>query len=151
MNHSIYPIIREDHAKLRFTFESNNSLGTNPVRKMVAYVPIMRYGTPYFNLEFCDFRSGGIVTDYLAITDNGDMRKVLKTVAATLELFFEEFPNDKVHFDGSDPRRHLYYHKLIRDYYEFIVPLYRVYGCIDGVLESFKAGCEYDFIAVTKQ
>ena len=136
---------------MAFTFTSTNSHGTNRVRKIVAYIPLMRHGKQYFNLEFGDYKPKSKVTDYSSITDNGDMRKVLKTVASTLELFFDERPDDTVHFDGIDSTRHAYYQKLIRDYYKFIVPLYEVRGCVEGKLEPFKAGIDYDFIAVTKR
>lgn len=135
---------------MTFIFESNNPQGTNPVTKMVAYVPMMRYGKEYYNLEFGDFNYTLDAPNYWNITDNGDMRKVLKTVASTIELFFDESPDKKVHFDGSDERRHLYYHKLIRDYRKFIDPLYKIEGYLAGKLERFRVDIEYDFIVVSK-
>jgi hypothetical protein len=120
---------------------------------VVGYVPIIVMGRQieYFNLEFGDYNIRNDQLDDLAVTDNGDMRKVLKTVASTLEYFFDRFPGKMVRIDGSDQRRHAYYHKLIRDYYKFITPLYNVKGSINGSLRKFKAGMEYDFIVVTKR
>lgn len=112
---------------------------------------VMAKGTEYFNLEFGDYDLRTDEFDDVVVTDNGDMRKVLKTVASTLEYFFDEFPKKKVCIDGSDPRRHAYYHKLIRDYCKFITPLYKVSGSINGKLKTFKSGVEYDFIVVSKR
>ncbi len=138
---------------MTFTFESNNARATNPVQKVVAYVPMIIVGQAIecFNLEFGDYDRKRKAINDLAVTDNGDMRKVLKTVASTLEEFFDVFPDKKVRIDGSDRRRHAYYHKLIRDYYRFIMPLYNVKGSVNGRLKNFKAGVEYDFIIVTKR
>jgi hypothetical protein len=151
MDYSTYPVKRKRNTQMTFTFESNNAQGTNPVTKVVAYVPIVRNGKRYYNLEFDDFHFETKSIDDSSITDNGDMRKVLKTVTSTLEIFFDEFSNETVRFDGSDAVRHSYYLKLIRDYYELIEPFYRVRGCVDRRLEKFRAGIEYDFVVVTKR
>jgi hypothetical protein len=79
------------------------------------------------------------------------MRRVLRTVVATLETFLAEFPGERVHLDGSDPVRRAYYHKLIRDYYNFIIPHFGVQGHVRNGLETFRAGVDYDFIAICKR
>ncbi|MEI9919782.1 MAG: hypothetical protein WDO14_13435 [Bacteroidota bacterium] len=135
---------------MEFTFESNNPEGDNPVTKVVLYVPLFRQGRKYYNLEFGDYNRTTGRTDDLVVTDNGDMRKVLKTVASTLEMFFEDFPDKVVHIDGSNSIRRAYYHKLIKDYYNFIVPLFDVHGHTKGKLEAFQLGIEYEFIVVSK-
>lgn len=135
---------------MEFIFESNNQHGTNRVIKMASYVPIMRYGKVYYNLEFGDLNSRTRRIDDLVVTDNGDMRKVLKTVASTLEIFFEDFPDKQVHLDGSNQVRRAYYRKLIKDYYNFISPLFDVEGHTKGNLDLFRPGIEYDFIIVSK-
>ena len=135
---------------MTFTFESINADGTNPVTKMVSYAPYVRLGRKYYNLEFgdCDSELKGI--DDLVVTDNGDMRKVLKTVASTLECFFQEFPNEEVHIDGSDSIRREYYNKLIRDYFNLIPSHFKVQGHSDDGLETFRNGVRYNFIVVCK-
>jgi hypothetical protein len=110
----------------------------------------VRHGRKYYNLEFGDLNAKTKRINDLAVTDNGDMRKVLKTVASTLEIFFDDFPNKFVHIDGSNSVRRAYYHKLIRDYYTFITPLFHVRGHTKGKLEDFRSGVEYDFIVVSK-
>ncbi|HEX8061127.1 MAG TPA: hypothetical protein VF473_09345 [Cyclobacteriaceae bacterium] len=79
-------------------FVSYNKHGTNPVIKMVDYVPIMQFGRKYYNLEFGDYRVEKDDIDDIVVTDNGDMRRVLKTVAMTLETFFDELPNEEVSY-----------------------------------------------------
>jgi len=118
---------------------------------MVEYVPIVRLGKKYYNLEFGDYSPDKNRIDDLAVTDNGDMRRVLKTVATTLETFFEEFPDQVVHVDGSDSVRRAYYLKLIRDYYDLIPPYFKVQGHANNGLEMFKAGSQYDFIVVSRR
>ena len=149
MNHSVYSITRT--GKMKFTFESNNVDGTNPVIKMVEYLPIIRMGRKYYNLEFGDYSPEKDRIDDRVVTDNGDMRRVLKTVATTLETFFEEFPDKEVHIDGSDSVRRAYYHKLIRDYFDLIPRHFKVQGHSNNSLEIFKAGSQYDFIVISKR
>jgi len=67
-------------------------------------------------MSFGDFdHSTNKVNDKIA-SDNGDMRKVLKTVASTLEAFFKEHPDKIVHVTGSDQTRNDYYQKLVKNY-----------------------------------
>jgi len=136
---------------MAFVFKSNNSHGTNPVRKVVSYSKFMRHGKLYYNIEFGDFKFDIDDLDDRSITDNGDMRKVLRTVVATLDIFFTEFPNDKIHIDGSDPIRHAYYHKLIRDHLTVILKHYQVQGYVENRIEKFRINVEYDFIIVSKR
>jgi len=150
MNHSVYPI-RRVGKKLVFVFRSVNQEGANPVTKIVGYPRIVRGGHRYYNLEFGDLKRKSVDFDDMIVTDNGDMRKVLRTVAATLETFFDELPNAKVHIYGSDSVRHAYYHKLIRDYYRFIKTSYNVFGHINNRIGRFQPNIEYDFIIVAKR
>ena len=150
MNYSVYPLTRLEKKYVSFSFESNNAQGTNPVPKMVSYVPYVRLGRKYFNLEFGDCDSEYEAIDDHIVTDNGDMRKVLKTVASTLESFFQEFPNEEVHIDGSDLIRREYYNKLIRDYQNLIPSHFKVQGHSDNGLEVFRNDVRYNFIVVCK-
>jgi hypothetical protein len=149
MNYSAYPIERIGK-ELTFVFESNNYEGTNPVIKIVDFVKVIRYSKTYYNLEFGDLSVKSWQIDDLVVTNNGDMRKVLRTVAATLDIFFDEYPTEEVHIGGSDEVRHSYYHKLIRDYHKIISIHYEVQGCINKKIEPFEANKEYEFIVVKK-
>jgi hypothetical protein len=151
MNLDVYPIKRVEGDNLILSFWSDNSRGTNPVLKIVSYSAIVRNGELYYNLAFGDYDERyGQVYDFV-ITNNGDMRKVLKTVISTLPLFFEEFPHERIHIDGSDQVRRAYYQKIIRDYNGLISQYFNVEGSIRKITESFQSEKEYDFIIVSRK
>ena len=147
MDHSVYPVERVGNA-LEFLFMSDNSLGTNPVKKMINYTRLVRLGNVYYNLSPGDYDEKTRYLDDTVVTDNGDMRRVFRTVVSTLEIFFGEHPEAQVHIDGSDSRRKAYYRKLIRDHFELVSTRYDLYGSLKGNLELFKPNIEYDFITV---
>lgn len=132
-----------------FTFESVNPVTGRTIQKVVSYDPVTKAGAKYYNLGFADYdpRSNRLLSD-TDISDNGDMRKVIATVASTLEPFFQKHPQAIVHIEGSDQTRHDYYHKLIRDYGKMIPDKYDIEGFVDkeNRIEPFQAGRKYKYI-----
>lgn len=59
-------------------------------------------------------------------TKNGNAIKVFKTVAATMELFYEIHPKAKVSFTGSDNDRTEIYAKIIKARYSTISEFYTI-------------------------
>lgn len=148
MSSFTYPVGRVE-GRLIFYFVSLNDQGNNPVFKIVTYEPIDRYGVRYHNLGFGDYSKDTGLPDDKTITNNGDMRMVLETVVSTLKFFFQEYPNETVHIDGSNQARKDYYHKLINDYWYRIQEHYLVRGCNEGVVEIFQKGMKYEFILIS--
>lgn len=77
------------------------------------------------------------------------MRKVLRTVVSTLDIFFKKHPEKMVHITGSDKARNNYYQKLVKDYGKQITMRYSVRGCNLGKIEDFQPGKPYEFILVS--
>ena len=148
MSKDVYPIKR-DRNGLVFLFWSNNQEGTNPILKVVSYAKMIKYRKTYYNLAFSDYDWINDDTYDFVATNNRDMRKVLRTVASTLELFFRKHPNEKVHIEGSDRVRHTYYHKLTRGYFDMISQKFTVAGCLKGKILPFDDNLEYEFIIVS--
>jgi len=148
MNLTTYPFERENN-ELQFSFISINSEGENRVIKIIAYDIINKDKAIYYNLGFGDLNLETGEVDNESESNNGDMRKIFSTVVSTLPYFFEVHPTKKVHLDGSSSIRKRYYHKLVRDYYERIKEHYLVEGCLDGKIELFVPGTEYDFILIS--
>ena len=148
MDHSVYPVERKG-SELVFVFISKNAYETNPIRKVVTYADIIRRGVRYFGLGFGDHNTDdGYVYDNV-VSDNSDMRKVLKTVAYMLNVFFIEYPREKVLIEGRDRVRNSYYQKIVRDYYELISTRYKVEGFVDGRTAAFQPNVMYDFITIS--
>jgi hypothetical protein len=150
MNSPVYPVIRIDN-KLIFYFESRNPFGENPVLKVVRYSMFHTHGATYYNLGFADYDPENNEISDTAVSDNGDMRKILATVVSTLKIFFQEKPYEIVHINGSDQVRRAYYHKLIVDYSKLIEELYIVKGRSLERIEPFQKGKSYEFILISRR
>lgn len=145
MNHSVYEFERKG-TELVFCFTSE---GVRPIEKTVRFSKIHKLGQTYYNLAFGDYDSETDQLDDKVVTDNGDMRRVLRTVVSIVEVFFSEHPTERLHIDGSDAIRHSYYHKLLHDYSDLITRLYNIEGSSNGKVEPFKRKTEYNFLIVS--
>jgi len=119
MNIPVYPVTRVEN-KLIFYFLSRNPFGKNPVLKIVTYALHRRNEASYYNLGFGDLNPESNEISDTAVSNNGDMRKILATVVSTLKTFFEAKPYDVVHVAGSDRVRQAYYQKIVADYPDLI-------------------------------
>ena len=85
------------------TFEVGSVGPRGTVTKVVQYTEINVKG--FFNLGFGDKdHESGYISD-LTVTNNSDSQKVLATVARTLYLFTEQYPNAVVLATGSTHAR----------------------------------------------
>lgn len=88
-----------------FEFYSEGPKGR--IRKAVAY-----QGTDVekvYNLAFGDFDEEKQIIDDLSVTNNGDSRKVLATVASTIYAFAEQHPGAWILATGSTAARNRLY------------------------------------------
>ena len=94
--------------EVRYDFEINNDFKTfefvsegpkGRFKKSVQYLETATAGI--YNLGFGDKNELTNEVDDLVITDNGDSQKVLATVAKTLFLFTDEYPDALVVATGS--------------------------------------------------
>ena len=97
-----------DRLKYRFV-----STGKTTIEKVVSYEKISTYRLielglpPYievYNLAFGDLISGTDDFSDQITSDNGDMNKILSTVANTVLDFWEYNPNAFIWFEGSHPK-----------------------------------------------
>lgn len=95
---------------LQYTFVSE---GPRPVTKLVAYAETDE--PDLFNLSLADIEADGI-PNYLSVRNNGDLERIMATVAQTLLAFFRHHPTATVAFSGSTPARiRLYQAVLARE------------------------------------
>lgn len=101
------------------------------IKKLVQYRPFNIDGRECFNLGFGDWDDETKLFDDLIITDNKDSLKVLVTVAQTVLVFTNSFPNALVHVKGSTPSRtRLYQIGITKNWIE-ISQLFNVFGYTD--------------------
>lgn len=130
-----------------FEFDSEGPKGK--IRKVVQYSKI---GTSnFYNLGFGDqeFETNSI--DDLVVTNNHDRQKVLATVASTLFVFTEHYPEALVVAVGSTPARTRLYRIGITIHLEAIEKEFVVYGFQNGDWRPFKKGVEYPAFLVKRK
>jgi hypothetical protein len=144
---------------LIYTFES---IGKTTIKKVVEYTKMNPFyiGLPsnvdVYNLAFGDWDDE--INDFkdTITSNNGDMEKVLATVANTVLLFWESYPNASIFFQGSqiqgeEPLRTYLYQRKIERYFEEIKNIAYVIGKFNNQLEIFTKGKTYsNFLIIRK-
>lgn len=148
MSVSGYKTERITNKDVVFIFESRNPQSEKVILKVIVYALIEKHGERYFNLGLGDYNETTGRPDDKVVSDNGDMRKVLRTVVSTLPDFFKQFPDATVHIIGSDEARNKYYQKLVKDYGAQISAEYQVQGRFLDRIEDFRPAVPYEFILV---
>lgn len=85
--------------------------------------------------------------DTLVITDNGDMEKVLSTVAAVTIIFLNQYPDCQVIIKGSNKTRTRLYRMAINMNYEILVADFEIFGIYEHeeLTENFEKGSVKDY------
>lgn len=73
------------------------------------------------------------------------MKTVFYTVVSTLANFFAIHPGATVHIEGSSRQRLEVYKGLIYRHWKHIEPFYEVKGFINGKIEFFKPGQDFEY------
>ena len=125
------------------------SVGTKGnITKVVRYTEIDIKGV--FSLGFGDKNlETGHISD-LIISNNGDSQKVLSTVAATLKVFMNNYPEAIVIATGSTEARTRLYQMGIAKSFETIQRDYIVLGLKEKDWEPFKKNVTYEAFLVKK-
>ena len=124
-----------------------NSIGKNGIiTKLILFQFI---NGDSFNLAFGDFKDNKL--DDKIISDNGDLIKVISTVALSIYLFFGTHPKAIVEIQGVDKKRQQLYNHIFRRRKKEIDLLFTVVGEIEGQNEPLKRGRFYDKFVIKKK
>lgn len=87
-------------------------------------------GAPFetYNLAFGDFDDENAEIDDAIVTNNGDAKKVIATVIATIYDFTRTYPKSQIYFRGSNKARTRAYAKIIHDYYDILIKDFYIFG-----------------------
>ena len=146
--------------KLIYTFES---VGEKVIKKKVIYskfIDSQDIGLPpymnVYNLALGDLdEKTGELDDQVA-SNNGDMEKVLATVAGTTTNFWNEYPEALIYFEGSQPkgqellRTYLYQRKINR-YFSEISEIANVFGLSDNGWEKLIVNKNYRAFLISQK
>jgi hypothetical protein len=103
-----------------------------------------------FNLGFGIHNRDGTMDD-IAISNNGDMEKVLATVGATVYHFTEKYPGTLVMAQGSTASRTRLYRRMITLNYDEISEEFSIYGLKNDVWEEFVKNRDYQAFLVKRK
>lgn len=131
-----------------FEFISEGPKGR--IVKMVSYTSMHIPGV--YNLGFGDKNIITGAIDDNIITDNGDSKKVLATVAYTLYDFTNAYPKLMIHAKGNTEARTRLYRMGIANNFELIKDDFDIYGKLNGRNFRFERNKNYDaFFAKRKK
>lgn len=133
------------------TDERNNIYGfwsRGPRGRIAKVVICQKIKTDLYNLAFGDWNFEVGEVDDLARTNNGDMAKVLATVAYVISIFMQANPKATLIIRGSTPARIRLYQMGIAAYYSEISKDFEVTGLNQGVPEQFVAGKNYEAFSI---
>jgi hypothetical protein len=117
--------------------------------KVVHYTEVNVKG--FYNLGFGDKDPvTGLLSD-LIVTNNGDSRKVLATVAATLYVFMDNHPGATVIATGSTPARTRLYRMGITGNLENIEKDFAIFGLTAMEWEPFRKHITYRAFLVRRK
>lgn len=126
-----------------YSFISIGVLGQ--IRKGVQFKHVRDY---IFNLVFGDWDGCSEQIDDRTVTNNGDMQKVLTTVAHTVIDFIDLHPGAVVFSRGSTPSRTRLYQMQISINLPLISESFYIEGFLNGKWEPFSRGKNYEAFMV---
>lgn len=146
MHYDQYEITRGETA-MTYEFVSRGPKGN--VKKVVIYSP--RGVGDLFNLGFGDKNEETGQLDDRVATNNGDSAKVLATVASTVYLFTNLFPNALISAMGSTQARTRLYRVAISNNLETIKRDFDVFGLLGGEWETFRTDTDYQAFLIRRK
>ncbi len=142
-----YPVITGETSMV-FEFTSEGLHGSIP--KLIIYSET--HLRNFYNLGFGDKDEITGQIDDEIVTNNGDSEKVLATVASTLYIFMEKFPDAMVFATGSTKARTRLYRIGISNNLIEIQEDFEIYGLAENKWQNFQKQTAYEaFLIVQKK
>ena len=130
-----------------YEFASDGPKGK--VTKLIQYIETELKG--FYNLGFGDKdHITGEINDAV-ITNNGDSRKILATVAYTVYTFTDKYPNAWIYAIGSTKARTRLYRIGISNNLAEILQDFEIHGFKDGDWQVFVKNVDYDAFLVRRK
>lgn len=134
---------------LCFYFYSQGPKGE--IRKVILYTLLYKFNDlEFYNLGFGDELTDGVASD-LAVSNNKDRDKILRTVALSGAQFFERYPHATVLVRGSTPSRMRLYAIQISRHWNALEKVVDIQGYTGISWELFKMNTSYTQLAITRK
>ena len=132
---------------MSYDFESDGPKGIVP--KLIQYIETELKG--FYNLGFGDkCPITGEINDCV-ITNNGDSRKILATVASTVYTFTDNYPNSWIYATGSTKARTRLYRIGISNNLTEILQDFEIHGLKDNSWYIFERNVDYDGFLIRRK
>ncbi len=138
-----YPLV-EDEEKISFRFKSEGQKGI--IEKVVEFSPIPG---GWWNLAFGDAREERF--DDEAVSNNLDIRKVIQTVANSVHIFLEAYPERQVLIVPVDAKRRSLYNRVFQQHWEDMEQVYSVKGISATEIAPYSAQKLFDAFLVSRK
>jgi hypothetical protein len=141
-----YPLASSD-TLLTFEFISEGKQGL--IHKLVQYKPTNL--KDIYNLAFGDKDHTTGEIDDTVISNNGDSRKVLATVVASIYAFTDRYPEFWIYATGSTRARTRLYRMGITKYLSEVKSDFEILGECNDDWEIFRKNIEYDGFLIRRK
>lgn len=129
----------------KFTSEGPNG----KIHKLIKFTEI--HAKVVFNLAFGDKRYGTSDIDDEVVSNNGDSRQILATVADAVDRFTRDNPSTWIYATGSTKARTRLYQMSINKYLHEVIKSFEVYGLTNGEWQTFREGILYEAFLVKRK
>lgn len=112
-----------------FEFTSIGKKGT--IQKAIKYSQTSNrqvYNLGFGDIIYTNEQTGEVEIDDEAVTNNGDIGKVLGTVASSVYAFTERYPDVLVVFGGSNAAKVRLYRMVLSKHYDEITRSFMIFG-----------------------
>ena len=121
------------------------------IKKMVKFQPAPEFGANVYNLMFGDYDEMTDLIDDRVVSNNGDQKAVLRSVAKAVEIFVNLYPQAIILIQGWSASRTRLYQMGIASAWQEIRERYEILGKYDNRWIPFKRGINYEAFIVYKK
>lgn len=140
-----YPLdVSKDFIVFEFVSES-------PAKKIIKWIRFIKSGDDIYNLAFGDKKPDEDDFDDDVVSNNGDKQKVLATVAASVFIFTEKYPEAWVHATGSTKSRTRLYQIGISQNLDELKKYFKIYGLYEEKWLPFVKNTPYEAFIVKRK
>lgn len=131
---------------LLYTFISRGKNGTVPKAIVFQEIDIELY-----NLALLDYDEQNKIWLDDSNTNNGDLSKVMATVAQTIVLFLDTYPTSSIYIEANSNSRNRLYHRIMTNYQAEFELYFEIEASLNGIKEPFSIGKKYDNFYIRKK
>ncbi len=130
-----------------FEFTSEGTKGK--IEKIILFTPTPMENV--YNLGFGDYDAVSGQIDDNVVSNNGDTKKILATVANSVLIFTEKYPDFSVVATGVTPARTRLYRMGIQEYWTEISANFYILGFKENYWEEFIPNQPYEAFLVKRK